>query len=208
MLEATSVGGEANFKAKLTKPQQFRGKINQSAILHLTQRQGDRRLLLGLPANKVGILKGEKAGYRTPIEKAVTPVGVSEATQHGNGVALIDQSIVACSKEITEDVGEAFPVVYAGILKKLRKMADGKGDICSASSSSKTSSSSSPSSKPSSPSSEPSSKTQLLQLQTQLTQLQTQLTQLQTQLTQLLIPKTGRKGGYFGNPTLDPLRRP
>ncbi|PLW18068.1 hypothetical protein PCANC_14734 [Puccinia coronata f. sp. avenae] len=67
--------------------------------------------------------------------------------------------------------------------------------------SSKTSSSSSPSSKPSSPSSEPSSKTQLLQLQTQLTQLQ-------TQLIQLLIPKTGRKGGYVGNPTLDPLRRP
>jgi hypothetical protein len=125
----TSVGGEANFKAKLTKPQQFRGKINQSAILRLTQRQGDRRLLLGLPADKVGILKGEKAVYRTPREKAVTPVGVSEATQHGNGVALIDQSIVACSKEITEDVGEAFPVVYAGILKKSRKMADGKGDI-------------------------------------------------------------------------------
>ncbi|PLW52474.1 hypothetical protein PCANC_10601 [Puccinia coronata f. sp. avenae] len=73
--------------------------------------------------------------------------------------------------------------------------------VFSASSSSKTSSSSSPSSKPNSPSSEPSSKTQLLQLQTQLTQLQ-------TQLTQLLIPKTGRKGGYVGNPTLDPLRRP
>ena len=74
-------------------------------------------------------MKREKASHGALSGKTISPISVGEAGYGRRGKTRVHKSIVGCATEITQNLSEGLPMLYARPFQKLGEMADGKCDV-------------------------------------------------------------------------------